>query len=595
MSNDIIEHISSDEISIETVSTDTTLIINASKCIFCLKILGYQGRFASNVKYHYSCLEDQPCIFCGCCGLNTLCSSSDCINVFHIFCLQRFCATSCTEDLKCCLHYEKKREKLHKWTLSFRKIANSIQTDDFRLEEYKFLKGDIKANLLSHGQIFWSIIGTQYFLKSAKLHKLPIFSKKSKLKKTDSNNKDWISSIIKKNLMEYSFIRKKNKTIFNQYLPKKTEKSKKLRISEKELLVSECKSQEYKRSQKEFLLFFEANAVEEVVDDEVPICLICAETDYEDDDLILACNICGITVHMQCYGILAETTQWTCMSCKSDSPYKKACALCPITEGVLKPTINFSSKNFPTHNNFPKETRIWCHVFCALYVEYSCIKDKSKIENIDLTSIDRKKFQDICEICKTKNGACIKCNAIKCKKSFHPECAKKLFLYTRNKTGYEDVNCYCELHKPSKLRKNLDIKEKKLYGDFINFIKTYDKIDRITVKRTVSTDFSCYEKFKLFEYIDSYLNCKRNSFDINIKWNGFDKAMRGLVEDNNQFFTFMDPEAFIIDDIHTDTRKNYEFQDYYEKNMLNIMKNELKIMKIPQVAYKGEKEPLNNT
>ena len=71
--------------------------------------------------------------------------------------------------------------------------------------------------------------------------------------------------------------------------------------------------------------------------------------------------------------------------------------------------------------------------------------------------------------------------------------------------------------------------------------------------------------------------------------------MRGLVEDNNQFFTFMDPEAFIIDDIHTDTRKNYEFQDYYEKNMLNIMKNELKIMKIPQVAYKGEKEPLNNT
>ena len=60
--------------------------------------------------------------------------------------------------------------------------------------------------------------------------------------------------------------------------------------------------------------------------------------------------------------------------------------------------------------------------------------------------------------------------------------------------------------------------------------------------------------------------------------------MRGLVEDNNQFFTFMDPEAFIIDDIHTDTRKNYEFQDYYEKNMLNIMKNELKIMKIPQVA-----------
>ena len=146
------ELVSSDETStIETTSPDTTLILNTSKCIVCDKILGYQGKFSSDIKYHYFCLEAKPCVFCGLSGIKVFCQYKGCLNAFHKFCLSRYCPKQNIDSLNCGLHSEKKADKL---LYSFRKIANTIQQEEFKLNEYKYLKGEIKSSFFSHGQIF---------------------------------------------------------------------------------------------------------------------------------------------------------------------------------------------------------------------------------------------------------------------------------------------------------------------------------------------------------------------------------------------------------------------------------------------------------
>lgn len=480
---EMVEHISSDDTStIESAFTDTTLIINASKCLFCDKILGYQGKFASDMKYHYSCLEQKMCVFCGCSGLNTLCKQQGCTNVFHIFCLQRYCKKTSIEEFTCGMHFDKRKEKGLDFNFLFKKIANHIQMDNYTLDQYKVLKTEVKPHYLSHGQIFWSIIGTQYFTTNVKLYNLPIFSLKPTIMFKRPLEKNWVSTSIKKIEKELKIVKNTNKNLFKEICPlklqrKKTEKSK---LNEREVLVCEARLQ-CKKSLKDFLGFMEKNMKPPLLDDDAVICAICLEDDYDDDDLILPCKSCGITVHMQCYGISPEDKEYICSSCTSDSKYKNLCALCPIKGGVLKSTINVASASFPTHHNLPSGTTIWVHLFCALHIDFNCIKDKYKMEQIDLKGVDKKKFLETCEVCKSQNGACIRCYSSRCKTFFHPKCSKNLFLYTRNKTGFDEVGVFCDVHRPSRIRRRIEMKEKRVYFDFINFIKTIEKLEKTKV------------------------------------------------------------------------------------------------------------------
>lgn len=479
------EHISSDETSTnETVFTDTTLVINAGKCLFCDRILGYQGKFASDNKYHYSCLERKNCIFCGCSGMNVLCKRQGCMNVFHTFCLQRYCKKSNLEELECGNHQDKKKEKTPEYSFLFKKIANNIQTDFFSLTQYIEQKIEIKPHIFSHGQIFWSIIGTQYFPSYTKLYNMPLFSSKRKKHLKQPHEKNWVSLAIKSINKEHKIIRSSNINLFKEIFPKNSQKRniEKCKLNEKEILVCETKSK-YKKIHKNFLGFIERNMKPQVIDEDSVICAICMEDDYDDDDLILSCKFCGVTVHMQCYGVSLDDKEYTCSLCSSNEDYKNYCALCPIKGGVLKPTINTASDIFQTHQNLPYGTKLWVHLFCAMHIDSSCIKNKYKMEEIDLKTVDKKKFLETCEICKTQNGACIKCSHSRCKVFFHPSCSKNQFLYTRNKTGFEEVSVFCETHRPSKLRRSIEMKEKRMYLDFVNFVKAIEKFEKSKARR----------------------------------------------------------------------------------------------------------------
>lgn len=61
-----------------------------------------------------------------------------------------------------------------------------------------------------------------------------------------------------------------------------------------------------------------------------------------------------------------------------------------------------------------KSEKIWAHISCMYWLDF------------DLLKIDKRKFNTLCSICKTKkNGACISCSKSKCGISFHPECARR--------------------------------------------------------------------------------------------------------------------------------------------------------------------------
>jgi hypothetical protein len=69
-------------------------------------------------------------------------------------------------------------------------------------------------------------------------------------------------------------------------------------------------------------------------------CLVCNDGDYEENDLIVYCEDCQITVHQSCYGILEiPNGDWRCDPCKtlgSEAAQVLECVLCPVQGGAMK-------------------------------------------------------------------------------------------------------------------------------------------------------------------------------------------------------------------------------------------------------------------
>ena len=82
------------------------------------------------------------------------------------------------------------------------------------------------------------------------------------------------------------------------------------------------------------------------------VCNVCGDGEYEDDNLIIYCSKCNITVHQKCYGVLVIPDEdWICHLCRSfddvDVCNKMECILCPNLGGAMKPcTLRKSSHSY---------------------------------------------------------------------------------------------------------------------------------------------------------------------------------------------------------------------------------------------------------
>jgi hypothetical protein len=201
-------------------------------------------------------------------------------------------------------------------------------------------------------------------------------------------------------------------------------------------------------------------------------CAICGEMDPMGDQH-LSCKECRMTVHRNCYGVVGESrspSKWVCDMCFNDKnpqvsivsksfstlnslliyiqQYK--CILCPVEhtehDFVEPPKVTHKKKtekererdriereaaqrvadfyrkkqeemNKPVNPREPLKRTAnnnWVHVTCAVFtpeVKFGNAKALEPSEGIP--SIASARYDEVCKVCKQKNGACVGCHSCK--------------------------------------------------------------------------------------------------------------------------------------------------------------------------------------
>ena len=166
-------------------------------------------------------------------------------------------------------------------------------------------------------------------------------------------------------------------------------------------------------------------------------CDICGGPESEDQAL-LACNICGISVHPDCYGIQnAEDEYWVCTECLITTS-RAHCSYCPKRDGILKPT----------------NSNRWIHPVCAiLHPDISFENDKYK-EPVDVSLLARGR-KGPCGICAEVSPWLISCAYSGCASRYHASCAaESLFCDLNNGI------VYCPKHDPNSTGNELIVRRR---------------------------------------------------------------------------------------------------------------------------------------
>jgi bromodomain and PHD finger-containing protein 1 len=294
--------------------------------------------------------------------------------------------------------------------------------------------------------------------------------------------------------------------------------------------------------------------------------------------------------HRKCYGILEiPEGDWICDACcrfTKEERQNIPCALCPVKGGVLKPTVHPNNMSYKNYIESSPET-VWCHIFCALHVENVIFQDKATLSRIDLSKVDARRFSIKCQICETRNGAVLQCQHGRCHSAFHPECGKAYFTNTRDKTGYDEVSIYCSVHRPLKLRRMIESKEKKYVEEIYAFCKTFQHVlhkqfkQRNTVKRKRTpvqrhTPFSLEEKFKLIKKIDGYIkqtnDIHTGSFTISFKLSS--GSLRSTLNlDRPKKYNIIHPDIIRQHKLTISGRNADECYEFYTKELMSLYRS----------------------
>ncbi|XP_039000473.1 LOW QUALITY PROTEIN: uncharacterized protein LOC120126323 [Hibiscus syriacus] len=177
------------------------------------------------------------------------------------------------------------------------------------------------------------------------------------------------------------------------------------------------------------------------------LCHFCCTGDTrKESNRIIVCSSCKVSVHQKCYGVQDDVdSSWLCSWCKQvnhGSVMVKPCVLCPKQGGVLKPI----QKN--DGNDASVE---FAHLFCSQWMPEVYIEDLTKMEpiiNVGGINDTRKKL--VCNVCKVKFGACVRCSHGTCRTSFHPICARearhRMEVWGRYGCDNIELRAFCSKH-----------------------------------------------------------------------------------------------------------------------------------------------------
>ncbi|XP_041013477.1 uncharacterized protein LOC121256681 isoform X7 [Juglans microcarpa x Juglans regia] len=179
------------------------------------------------------------------------------------------------------------------------------------------------------------------------------------------------------------------------------------------------------------------------------LCQFCCMGDTcKESNQLVVCSSCEVAVHQKCYGVQEDVgATWSCAWCKKKSDCSgigssKTCVLCPKQGGALKP-VHKSDKS--------GESMEFAHLFCCHWMPEVYIEDLTKMEPImNVGGIKETRRKLVCNICKVKCGACVRCSHGTCRTSFHPICAREagFRMEVWGKYGCDNVElrAFCSKH-----------------------------------------------------------------------------------------------------------------------------------------------------
>uniref|UniRef100_A0A182K5S6 PHD finger protein 14 n=1 Tax=Anopheles christyi TaxID=43041 RepID=A0A182K5S6_9DIPT len=187
------------------------------------------------------------------------------------------------------------------------------------------------------------------------------------------------------------------------------------------------------------------------------ICCACLGDRSDDQNEIVECDGCGVTVHEGCYGVSectsvtstissCSTEPWFCDACKAgvENP---DCELCPNKGGIFKET----------------DVGRWVHLVCALYVPGVAFGEVDQLSSVTLFEMPYNKWgAKTCSLCEdaklARTGVCIGCDAGMCKTYFHVTCAQYYGLLSEAHSEEADqadpFYAHCKIHSDKSLIKH---------------------------------------------------------------------------------------------------------------------------------------------
>ncbi|XP_058754200.1 uncharacterized protein LOC131627372 isoform X2 [Vicia villosa] len=191
-------------------------------------------------------------------------------------------------------------------------------------------------------------------------------------------------------------------------------------------------------------------------DGEQPCCHYCGRGDSgTDSNRLIVCASCKVAVHWKCYGIQDDVDEsWLCSWCKQKSEVDDSvspCVLCSKKGGALKPVNSVDEA---------VESAEFVHLYCCLWMPEVYIDDLKKMEPVmNVGGIKDTRRKLVCNVCKLKCGACVRCSHGSCRTSFHPLCARearhRMEVWAKYGNDNIELRAFCLKHSDLQEKRNI--------------------------------------------------------------------------------------------------------------------------------------------
>ena len=208
--------------------------------------------------------------------------------------------------------------------------------------------------------------------------------------------------------------------------------------------------------------------------------------------------------------------------------------------------------------------------------------------------VESERWTRKCKVCGTDNGATLLCQHKKCDFAFHPECGKEL-LVNYKKFGLEETDCFCLSHRPIKLGKMIENRDKTKLEEIQEFVRLWEKWESkpspqgaIRPKDVEETVWSPEETEQLEREILRFLHKanekQKTPFELTINFKSISRS--GLLSVlKPEAYNSLSPEAILTERICIRSRSSKECYHHFQSKLMARMRFELDLCRRPAKVF----------